>query len=101
LLADDVLIFEAGHAEHSKAAYLAEHFPADVAASRTIQETLLRRKGASDGSLAWVVSEGAAVSTGSGGGGRLTTETMILRQSIAGWRIVHIHWSSRKSSPPQ
>jgi ketosteroid isomerase-like protein len=25
---------------------------------------------------------------------RLTTETMVLRKTPDGWRIVHVHWSS-------
>jgi ketosteroid isomerase-like protein len=26
----------------------------------------------------------------------ITLETMVLRRDADGWRIVHIHWSSRK-----
>jgi hypothetical protein len=26
----------------------------------------------------------------------LSTETLVLRRGVSGWRIVHIHWSSRK-----
>jgi SnoaL-like domain len=26
----------------------------------------------------------------------LSTETLVLRRGVYGWRIVHIHWSSRK-----
>jgi len=31
----------------------------------------------------------------------VSTETMILRKNADGWRIVHIHWSSRPASAAQ
>jgi ketosteroid isomerase-like protein len=29
----------------------------------------------------------------------LSTETMVLRRGTSGWKIVHIHWSSRIKRP--
>jgi hypothetical protein len=29
----------------------------------------------------------------------LSTETMLLQRSASVWKIVHIHWSSRKKDP--
>jgi ketosteroid isomerase-like protein len=98
LLAPDALVFEAGGAERTRDEYAAEHLAADVAFSKAVPSTLTRRTGQSDGSTAWIASEGRT--TGSWNGkavDQVTTETMVLRRSGDGWAIVHIHWSSAKA----
>jgi ketosteroid isomerase-like protein len=96
LLADDVLVFEAGSAEASKSIYSAQHLPADAAFAKTAEETVLRRSGQSGGGMAWIASEGLTrTRRGDAVVERLTAESMILRRTAAGWRIVHVHWSSR------
>jgi ketosteroid isomerase-like protein len=95
LLAPDALTFEAGGAERSRDEYAAEHLAADMAFSKAVPSKLTRRTGQSDGSTAWIASEGRT--TGSWKGkpvDRVTTETMVLRRAGEGWAIVHIHWSS-------
>ena len=95
LLADDALIFEEGGAERSKAEYAAQHLQADAEFSRETISTVTRRSARSNGSLAWIASEGRT--TGQYRGrtlDRVTVETMVLRRSGRGWKIVHIHWSS-------
>ena len=95
LLADDAVIYEEGGAERSKAEYAGHHLPADAEFSKAIKSQVTRRAGFSEGNLAWVATEGRM--TGSLNGkalNRVTTETMILRRSKTGWKIVHIHWSS-------
>lgn len=95
LLADDALIFEEGGAERSKAEYAARHLPADAAFSQAVATTVTRRAGSSDGSFAWIATEGRMTGTFQGRAvDRLTTETMLLRPAGAAWKIVHIHWSS-------
>jgi len=96
LLADDVLIFESGRVERSKAGYASHHAPADAAYAAAVPPSLQTRSAAADDIYAWVVSESQAT-------GRyqdkpvdqLTTESMVLRKTRDGWRIAHIHWSSR------
>jgi len=96
LLDDTAVIYEEGEAETSKSQYVASHLPADIAFLRTIRETIINRVGHADGDLAWVATQGHM-------SGRIkdktierdTTETMVLRHTPAGWRIVHIHWSSK------
>ena len=95
LLADDALIFEEGGAERSKAEYAAQHLQADAEFSRETTSTVTRRSARSNGELAWIASEGRT--TGQYRGrtlDRVTVETMVLRRSGRGWKIVHIHWSS-------
>lgn len=96
LLADAVLIFEAGGAERSRSDYAAHHLPADAAFAKLATETLNRRSGGGDGNLAWIASEGAVRPQAEGKAQpRTTTETMILQKTAGAWRIVHVHWSSR------
>ena len=95
LLSPDALVFEAGGAERTRDEYAAEHLAADMAFSKAVPSKVTRRAGRSDGSTAWIASEGRT--TGSWKGkqvDRVTTETMVLRRSGKGWAIVHIHWSS-------
>ncbi|WP_379655388.1 nuclear transport factor 2 family protein [Pseudoxanthomonas sp. UC19_8] len=48
------------------------------------------------GELAWVGSESELHASKDGKPlTLLSTETMVLKRGTQGWRIVHIHWSSR------
>lgn len=95
MLAPEVLIYEGGRAERDRAEYAAHHLGADAAFSQAVPGKLTRRTGWSAGNVAWVASEGRT--TGSFRGRAIdstTKESMVLRRTPAGWRIVHIHWSS-------
>ena len=95
LLADDVLIFESGGVERSKAEYAAHHLPADAEFAQATSLVLTHRNARSDGAVAWIASEGRT--TGKFRGKAInsaSTETMLLRRSGRAWKIVHIHWSS-------
>ena len=95
LLANDALIFESGGVERSKAEYAAHHLPADAEFAQATSSMVTHRNGRSNGTLAWIASEGRT--TGKFRGKAInsaSTETMLLRRSGPGWRIVHIHWSS-------
>jgi ketosteroid isomerase-like protein len=95
LLAADALIFESGGAERTKAEYASHHLPADAAFSQAVRSTVNRRAGNANGAMAWVATEGRLTGTYKGKAIDLpTTETMLLRRSGRGWKIVHIHWSS-------
>ena len=98
LLAEDVLIYESGEVERSKAEYAGHHLGADMAFEAAVTSTVARRAGRSVGSMAWIASEGR---TSGNFNGRpidvATTETMVLQRLGKAWRIVQIHWSSAKS----
>ena len=99
LLADDALIFESGHAERSRTEYASHHAGADAAYAAAVSSRLTRRNGLVDGDTAWVVSESRATGKYKDKPvDRVTTETMILRKTAEGWRIAHIHWSSRAAT---
>jgi ketosteroid isomerase-like protein len=94
-LAEDALIFESGGAERSKAEYAAHHLGADAAFSQAVPSRMTRRRGAAAGTIAWIASEGRTTGTYKGKQvDVVTTETMVLRRTGGGWKIVHIHWSS-------
>lgn len=96
LLAEDVLILESGGAERSRAEYLGGHALHDAAFLKTADIQVKQRTARVDGSTAWVGTE-SELHTAKEGKPMilLSTETMVLKQTPAGWRIVHIHWSSR------
>jgi mono/diheme cytochrome c family protein/ketosteroid isomerase-like protein len=97
LLDPDVLIMEGGNVERSRDEYAAHHLKADVKFMRSMKYKLERQTGDSVDDLAWVASEAALA--GESKGKRLdlvSTESLVLKRSSAGWRIVHIHWSSRE-----
>lgn len=99
LLDPNVLIMEGGNVERSRDEYAAHHLKSDAKFMSSMKYTLERQTGESVGDLAWVASE--ATLTGESQGkpmNLVSTETLVLRKSAAGWRIVHIHWSSRARS---
>ncbi|HYD27478.1 nuclear transport factor 2 family protein [Brevundimonas sp.] len=96
LLAEDALIFEAGGAERSRAEYASHHLASDAAYAAATADAVTRRSGEASGDMAWITSEGRTTGTFNGRPvDRLTVETMLLRRHADGWRIQHIHWSSR------
>lgn len=95
LLASDVLIFEGGGVERSRAEYESHHLSADAEFSKAVPSVLTRRAGEASGALAWIASEGRTTGTYKGKPvDRLSAETMVLRRVGQGWKIVQIHWSS-------
>ena len=95
LLDPNVLIYESGRAERSKAEYAAHHLPADALFAKAVRRSVTRRSGRGDGNIAWITTEATAKgqyrdkdidSVG--------METMVLKRTGRAWRIVHIHWSS-------
>lgn len=96
LLAPDVMIFEEGGAERSRDEYASHHLGSDAAFAAASETTVTRRSGWADGDIAWITSEGRTTGQFNGRAvNRLTVETMVLKRHGDGWRIHHIHWSSR------
>ena len=100
LLDDMASIFEEGGAEQTKAAYVAGHLPADIAYLKDVRDVIVARTGAAADDLAWIATQGRAQGHYHGKAvDRDTTETMVLRRTPKGWRILHIHWSSHAAKP--
>lgn len=94
-----VIILESGGVERSRDEYLGGHAKSDAAFLKTAMTTLKRRTAQAAGDLAWVASE-SEIHAMKGKEMLMidSTETIVLRRSGAAWRIVHIHWSSRRAS---
>lgn len=96
MLDPKVLILESGSSERSRDEYLGGHAIADAAFMQNAQMQLRYRQARVDGNMAWVASEGLLQASKDGKPlAMLSTETMLLRKGAQGWKIVHIHWSSR------
>ena len=71
----------------------------DAAFLKTATQEVSARTGDSAGDLAWVASEQRITGTSRDKPvDILSTETMVLQKTRDGWRIVHIHWSSRPAA---
>ena len=96
LVNPDVLIFESGNVESSRAEYEGDHMLADMAFLAALEVELISRK------VIELGNNGAVVSSRSRLFGHykdrdidvLSTETLVLKKTNGKWRIVHIHWSS-------
>lgn len=93
-----VLILESGGAEHSRDEYLGGHGKSDAAFLKGAHITLKRRTASASGDFAWVGSE-SEIHAMKGKEMLMiaSTETMVLRKTDQGWKIAHIHWSSRRA----
>jgi ketosteroid isomerase-like protein len=95
LLAPDVVIFEAGGAEMNRDEYRTHHLGADVAFARAAKRTVTDSQAKVAGNAAWVLTRSTTTGTFQGKAvDSRGTETMVLRKTPQGWRIVHIHWSA-------
>lgn len=100
LLADDVLIYEGGGVERSKAEYASHHLAADAAFTKAVPGRTTRRAGTAVGDVAWIASEGRITGRYKDKAvDRVSAETMVLRRAASGWLITHIHWSSDAATP--
>lgn len=96
LLTPDVIVLEEGGAERSREEYAGHHLPADMAFAGATHSDVARRTAVVEGHVAWVMTEGRTTGRFNDRAvDRLTAETMVLTRDADGWRIRHIHWSSR------
>ena len=95
LLDPKVLILESGSSERSRDEYMGHHAIADAAFLQNAEIQQRYRQAQVEGKLAWVATESILHTKQDGKDIVLfSTETMLLKKTAAGWKIVHIHWSS-------
>lgn len=95
LLHEDVVIYEGGHAE-TREQYRSGHLRSDIAFAAAVPRTTIRDSVLVSGNVALYTSEYTAK-------GRFRdrdidshgTETLVMLRTEDGWKIRHIHWSSR------
>ena len=96
LLDPGVPVLESGGSERDRAHYLAEHAQADANYMKDARQQLRYRQARIVGDMAWVGTESITTHDKDGKpSSSLSTETMLLKKTAQGWKIVHIHWSSR------
>jgi ketosteroid isomerase-like protein len=99
-LAVDVQIFESGFVERSRDEYLTHHFDADARFAKSVARKVMRHSEQTAGNLALILEETETSGNHEGQPIKaIGTETAVLRLEGGNWRIVHIHWSSRKPKP--
>jgi ketosteroid isomerase-like protein len=97
LLDPDVLILESGGAERDRAEYMGHHAIADAQFLQGAHVQPGARRAHASGDLAWVATESELHAREDDKPLTLaSTETVVLRRVTGDWRIVHIHWSSRR-----
>ncbi|MEE8426485.1 MAG: DUF2231 domain-containing protein [Woeseiaceae bacterium] len=96
VLSPDVLIFESGGAERSRAEYASHHMKSDMAFLAQMGHDQIGQAVSEQEDTAWIVTESRIY-------GRykdkdidiVSIETAVLERGEDGWKIVHLHWSSR------
>lgn len=95
LLHPDVRVFEGGYAE-ILSEYRSGHLAADIEFSGSVDREVLSERVTASGDRALYLSEYRMAGTFRGEEVEARgTETMVLVRTRNGWRIRHIHWSSR------
>ena len=97
LLDPRVVIFESGDAEMSRDEFASHHLGTDMRYAASTKREVTEIHSEMRGDMAIVISRNAV--TGTFGDRDINSrgaETMVLRRSDGDWRIVHIHWSSRR-----
>ncbi|HVS63417.1 MAG TPA: nuclear transport factor 2 family protein [Thermoanaerobaculia bacterium] len=96
LLLPDATIFEGGIAETVEQ-YAAHHLMGDMAFAAATKGELLEQSKQVVGDVAWVMTRSHRSGTFRDREiDSIGVETVVLRHVEAGWRIAHIHWSSRR-----
>jgi ketosteroid isomerase-like protein len=96
LLDPEVFIYESGGVERSRAEFQSHHLGIDMAFAQSTDRTVVEQNTVQSGEYAWLTSVSEV--QGEFRGREIDsrgTETVVLRRTDEGWRIVHIHWSSR------
>lgn len=98
LLDPAAVVYESGGVEASRDEYRTHHLGADMQFSAGVTREVTRQHTVTSGDVAWVLTESRTQGTfGEREIDMVGTETMLLRRTATGWRIVHIHWSSGRA----
>jgi ketosteroid isomerase-like protein len=96
LLDRSVVVFEFGGVDHTGEAYAFRHLPFDMDVAVATRWKLETRRAGGEANDRWVLSTYRVTGKQSDGAAVDLTmlETVILRRSGDGFRIVHFHWST-------
>jgi len=100
MLAPDVLIYEGGGVQRSRNEYASHHMKSDMAFLGTAKVELIKRDVQERDETAVISSESRIRGKNKKGDvDVISTETAVLKKAADGWRITHLHWSSRDYQP--
>lgn len=100
LLAPDVLIYESGGQETSRDEYAGHHMKGDMEFMANAKVQVLDSKHDVGQDRAWVATRSRITAKLKDKSiDVFSTETLVLKRTPEGWRIVHIQWSSRPVEP--
>ncbi len=93
----DVIIFESGRAEMSRDEFASGHLGADMSFAAETTREVTYSQTIMEGDVAVVMNRTATSGTmGDREINSVGVETVALRRVGGEWKIVHIHWSSRR-----
>lgn len=97
-LSPEVAIYEGGHVERSRDEYAQHHLGGDMEFASATTRKLLKQSERIDGNTAIVWEETETTGTSRGKPVHaFGTGTVVLEKKGDAWKIVHVHWSSRKA----
>jgi ketosteroid isomerase-like protein len=97
LLSPEITIYESGYVERSRAEYAAHHLPEDIVFAKASSRKVTQHTERKDGNFSFILEETETKAKIKGKNVTiLGTETTVLQKTDEQWRIVHLHWSSRK-----
>ena len=97
-LQDDVIIFESGHKEQSKAEYAAHHLDSDIVFSKAVKRVVNHTQTLTSERMTVVIQESETSGEYKGKTVHMVgLDTTVLKPVNGVWKIAHIHWSSRKA----
>lgn len=97
LLDENLIVFETGFVEASRAEYAGGHLDADLQYAITVKREVIHSEAMVSGNVAVVLSQTRSKGEFSGQAINLVNaETMVLRLGPDGWKISHIHWSGHE-----
>lgn len=95
-LTADAVIVANGKTLGTRDAYIDGPARGDAAALRTVDRDILHRNAWAGPGCAYVVTEKRLRAPGATTGpSEVVIETMLVRKTESGWKIVHVHWSGR------
>ena len=95
LLADDIIIFEGGGVERSADEYANHHMLSDMKYLLAVESELLEHQVFIVGDMAYSVARSKIQGNYKGKAINYSgSESMVLKNTDAGWKISHIHWSN-------
>lgn len=96
LLAQEVVILESGHAQHSREEYMSGHMKSDMAFLPNIEREIIDRKTSQSGNLAWVITHSRMFGEYKGQPVDMPSrEMLVLKHSGDRWEITLVHWGNK------